>query len=120
MSNDMHPLMAEVMRQSDQFQTLLESRTRQIKNEKFTGTDEARTVQVTLDGRQWLTDLYIEDGLLRLGLATVAQRVNEAMWNAQATASAAGEDENRQFIDSLNGFGGPLDELVGRIENPQG
>jgi len=31
--------------------------------ESFTGTDEAKTVRATIDGRQWLTGLYIEDGL---------------------------------------------------------
>jgi ElaB/YqjD/DUF883 family membrane-anchored ribosome-binding protein len=54
---------------------------------------------VTLNGHQWLTDVFIEDGLLRLGADTVAARVNEALQNAGATASESMEAD-RERIDS--------------------
>jgi DNA-binding protein YbaB len=58
-----------------------------MNTESFTATDEARTVEVTLNGHHWLTDLFIEDGLLRLGAATVEARINEALSRATAKAS---------------------------------
>jgi DNA-binding protein YbaB len=119
MSNEMHPQVAEVLRQVENFQTLLDAQADQTKSESFTGTDEAKSVQVTLDGRQWLTEIYIKDGLLRLGLATVAERINEAMRNAQATATVALEAEGERFIESLAGFEGSLNEAKARIEAQQ-
>jgi DNA-binding protein YbaB len=68
--------------------------------ESFTATDEAETVEVTLNGHHWLTDVFIEDGLLRLGADTVAARVNEAIQSAEATASASIEAD-RERIDSV-------------------
>ncbi|MDT5082954.1 MAG: hypothetical protein QOJ80_7591, partial [Mycobacterium sp.] len=65
-----------------------------------TATDEAETVEVTLNGHHWLTDVFIEDGLLRLGADTVAARVNEAIQSAEATASASIEAD-RERIDSV-------------------
>lgn len=119
MSSEMHPQVAEILRQVEKFQTAVDAQADQAKAETFTGTDEAKSVQVTLDGRQWLTDLYIKDGLLRLGIETVAARVNEAMQNAQATATAALEAEGERFIESLAAFEGSFNEAMARIQARQ-
>ena len=65
----------------------------------FTAADKTDTVEVTLNGHHWLKDIYIQDGLLRLGAETVEQRVNEALVKAGAEASAS-IDADRERIDA--------------------
>jgi DNA-binding protein YbaB len=115
MSTEM-PQPAELLRQIQQIQTAVDAQANNLVTESFTGTDEAKTVKVTLDGRQWLTDLHFQDGLLRLGIETVAQRVNEAIRNAQEAASVAGELEREKFIESLANIAGPLTATIGSTE----
>ncbi|EPQ70543.1 hypothetical protein MMEU_4982 [Mycobacterium marinum str. Europe] len=79
----------------------------------FAGTDEAKTVDVTLNGRQWLTDLHIEEGLLRLGAEAVEQRINEALQDADAVASAGIEARQQQFLESLAGISSELQKGLG-------
>lgn len=114
MNTEMNPTVVDALRTVEQIQSLGDAAANDLKNESFRGSDASETVKVTLDGRQWLTDLYIEDGLLRLGIDTVAQRVNEAIHNAQATASAAVEIQQQQFIESL---GNLTDSLTAMIES---
>ncbi|CQD17312.1 Nucleoid-associated protein YbaB [Mycobacterium lentiflavum] len=101
MGSEMSLQPAELLRQLKQIQSAVDEQARQLVTESFTGTDEANTVEATLDGRQWLTNLHLQDGLLRLGIETVTQRINEAIQNAQAVATAAGEVEQERFIESL-------------------
>jgi hypothetical protein len=53
------------------------------------------------------------DSLLRLGIDAVTQRVNEAVLNAQATATAAGEADQERFLESLASIAGPLGDALG-------
>ncbi|MDX1889352.1 YbaB/EbfC family nucleoid-associated protein [Mycolicibacterium sp. 050158] len=99
MTEDMHPQVAAVLRQAQRLQSLMDEQLNKMATESFTATDEAETVEVTLNGHQWLTDVFIEDGLLRLGAETVAARVNEALQNAGATAAASIEAD-RERIDT--------------------
>lgn len=101
MSTEMHPVVAEVLRTAQQIQSMADAQTDNLKAESFSGSDETGTVRATVDGHQWLTSLDIDDGLLRLGIETVAQRVNEAIQNAQATAAPVVEAEQQQLIESL-------------------
>jgi DNA-binding protein YbaB len=100
MSDDMHPEVAAVLAQAQRLQSVMDDQLTKMNTETFTATDESNTVEVTLNGHHWLTDVFIEDGLLRLGAETVAARVNEALQNAaeQATVSI---DEDRERIDAL-------------------
>ena len=82
-----HPQVVEVMDQMRQLQTVLDGVVTQTSSETFTGTDEANTVSVTVDGHHSLTNLYIEDGLLRLGALVVEQRLNVALGKASAAAT---------------------------------
>lgn len=68
--------------------------------ETFTATDESETVEVTLDGHHRLTDVFIKDGLLRLGAPVVAQRLNEALQAATAKAMAASAVD-RERMDAM-------------------
>jgi len=95
----MHPEVAAVLRQAQRLQALMDDQLAKMEGEAFTATDEARTVEVTLNGHHWLTDVFIEEGLLRLGADTVAARINEALQNAGASASASIEAD-RERIDA--------------------
>lgn len=99
MTEDMHPQVAAVLLQAQRLQTLMDDQLAKMADETFTATDEARTVEVTLNGHQWLTDVFIEEGLLRLGAETVAARINEALQNAGTTASES-IAADRERIDS--------------------
>ena len=70
-----------------------------MNSQTFTATDEAETVEVTLNGHHHLTGAFIEDGLLRLGAEAVEQRLNEALQNATAAATAS-IDADRERIDA--------------------
>lgn len=84
---EMHPQVAAILEQAQRLQAAMDDQLAKMNTETFTATDEARTVEVTLNGHHWLIDLFIEDGLLRLGADTVQARINEAL--AKATAHAA-------------------------------
>jgi DNA-binding protein YbaB len=98
-TEEMHPQVAAVLRQAQRLQALMDDQLAKMAGDSFTATDEARTVEVTLDGHHWLKDVFIEEGLLRLGADTVSARVNEALQNAGASASAT-IAADRERIDS--------------------
>ena len=100
MTEDMHPQVAAVLKQAQRLQSLMDEQLDKMASDSFTATDETETVEVTLNGHHWLTDVFIEEGLLRLGADTVAARVNEALKNAGTTASASIEAD-RERIDSV-------------------
>ncbi|MCH9736370.1 MAG: YbaB/EbfC family nucleoid-associated protein [Actinomycetia bacterium] len=95
----MHPEVSAVLRQARQLQSLMDDQLDKMKNVSFTAADTTDTVEVTLNGHLWLKDVYIQDGLLRLGAETVEQRVNEALVNAGEEASASIEAD-RERIDA--------------------
>ena len=100
MTDDMHPEVAAVLRQARRLQSLMDEQLDKMANDSFTATDDTETVEVTLNGHHWLKDVYIQDGLLRLGAETVEQRVNEALQKASAEASAA-IDADRERLDAV-------------------
>lgn len=104
MTDDVHPQVAAVLRTAQQLQSLMDDQLHKMSNESFTGTDETNTVEVTLNGHHHLTSVYIEDGLLRLGAATVEQRLNEALQKATVAATASIEADRER-----------LDEMVARL-----
>jgi DNA-binding protein YbaB len=113
MSTDRHPQMAEVLEFGQQLQSALEDQMFATDTETFTGTDEAETVQVTVDERRGLKDVFIEDGLLRLGAAEVAERVNQALRNAAVAANAASEAEHQRLVESLAGITTKMKDALG-------
>ena len=113
MSTDNHAQVAEVLRHAQHIQSAMDEQLHQLNTRSFKGTDAAKTVAATVDGRQRLTDLYLQDGLLRLGTQTVAQRINEAMVNAQAAATAADEAEQQRFFELMDGAAGSLKGILG-------
>jgi DNA-binding protein YbaB len=95
----MHPEVAAVLKQAQQLQSIMDEQLHKMNNQTFTATDEAETVEVTLNGHHHLTGTFITDGLLRLGAEAVEKRLNEALQNAVAAASASIE-EDRERIDA--------------------
>ncbi len=100
MTEDMHPEVAAVLRQARRLQSLMDEQLEKMASESFTGTDENETVEVTLNGHHWLKDVYIQDGLLRLGAEAVERRVNEALEKANAEATAS-IDADRERLDAV-------------------
>lgn len=100
MTDDMHPEVAAVLRQARRLQSLMDDQLDKMATESFIGSDEGETVEVTLNGHHWLKDVYIQDGLLRLGAEAVEQRVNEALQRASADATAS-IDADRERIDAV-------------------
>ena len=99
MTEEMHPQVAAVLKQAQRLQSLMDDQLTKMNTVSFTATDETETVEVTLNGHHWLTGVFIEDGLLRLGAETVEGRVNEALQKA-ATKASASIDADRERIDA--------------------
>lgn len=112
---DAHPQVAEALEQLQRFGSALESQMRRTHTQSFTATDEAETVEVTINGHRCIVGLDIEDGLLRLGAHTVQLRVNEALQKAQVGASAAQQAQQAELMASLAGLAGSLQTTVGLI-----
>jgi len=83
----MHPDVAAVLRQAERLQSLMDEQLHKMNNQTFTATDDAETVEVTLNGHHHLTGTFIADGLLRLGAETVETRLNEALQKATDAAT---------------------------------
>ncbi|OBF13492.1 MULTISPECIES: YbaB/EbfC family nucleoid-associated protein [unclassified Mycobacterium] len=113
MTVEMHPQVAEAMRQARLFQSALEDQQHRRDTETFSATDESETVEVTLNARLCLTGLHIEDGLLRLGAETVMERINEAIGHAQAAATEEIDAEHERLIELVAGIAGSLKETLG-------
>ncbi|MGU3502020.1 YbaB/EbfC family nucleoid-associated protein [Mycobacterium sp. C31M] len=96
MSEEMHPEVAAVLRQAGRLQELMDAQLHKMANESFTASDESDTVEVTLNGHQRLVDVYLADGVLRLGAHTVEERLNEALRNAtEVAAESVAADRDR-------------------------
>lgn len=92
----MHPQVAAVLRQAGRLQELMDSQLHKMASESFTATDESKSVEVTLNGHQHLVDVFISDGLLRLGADIVALRLNEALDKAtEVAAESIAVDQGR-------------------------
>ncbi|CDO88003.1 DNA-binding protein, YbaB/EbfC family [Mycobacterium triplex] len=101
MTNQMHPQVAEALRQAQQFQSALDDHMHRSDTGTFTATDETETVTVTLNAQLVLTDVDIEPGLLRLGSEVVEERINDALRKAEAVATANNEAEEERLVASL-------------------
>ncbi|MEI7716790.1 MAG: YbaB/EbfC family nucleoid-associated protein [Mycobacterium sp.] len=102
MSIESQQQIPDVVNHLERLNELLEGQMRWINAQSFTATDEAKTVEVTLDGHLDLVGLEIEDGLLRLGAETVQQRINEALLRAQAGVTEGFTGQHEQLIDSMS------------------
>lgn len=112
MTEELHPTVAAVLRHSEQLQSIMDDQLHKMNSQTFVATDESETVEVTLDGHQQLTNIHIDDGLLRLGAATVEQRVNEALQKATATAISSIEADRERIDAMVNEMSDDLGQLL--------
>ncbi|WP_408632401.1 YbaB/EbfC family nucleoid-associated protein [Mycobacterium basiliense] len=100
---EMDPHVAEALALAARFQSALDGTLNQMNTGSFRGVDETETVEVTINGHQWLTAVRIEDGLLKeVGAEMVGARVNEALRKAQSAASAYNDAAGEQLIQALS------------------
>lgn len=97
----MHPEVAAVLRQAQRLQSLMDDQLQRMDTQTFIGIDQSETVEVRLDGHHRLTGAVIEEGLLRLGVETVRRRVNEALQNATAAATASIEADRERIDEAV-------------------
>lgn len=103
---EMEPHVAAALALAARFQQALEGTLNQMNRGAFRGTDEAESVEVTINGHQWLTGVRINDGLIKeLGAEAVGARVNEALQNAQAAASKYNDAAGEQLTAALAAMG---------------
>jgi DNA-binding protein YbaB len=100
---DMDPAAAQALALTARFQSALDGQLHRMNAGTFKASDEAESVEVTLNGYQWLTGMRIQDGLLNeLGAQGVEQRINEALLNAQRAATAFSEQTGEALVETLN------------------
>lgn len=112
MTEEIHPQVAAVLGQAQRLQSIMDDQLHKMNTESFTATDEAETVEVTLNGRHWLTGLHIEEGLLRLGAEAVQQRITEALHKATAVATASIESDRERINAEVAGITGELSAIT--------
>jgi DNA-binding protein YbaB len=103
--SEVNPETAKIVTLASQFQAVLEGEFNRMSEGTFRATDETKTVQVTINGYQWLTGIKIEKGLLDLGYETVNARVNQALLNARQAAGAYNQVAGEQIsavLDQVN------------------
>jgi DNA-binding protein YbaB len=83
------------------FGDVLEGALKQRSVGSFTAKDETETVEVVINGDLCVTQLHIEDGLLRLGSETVEDRINEALMKATAEATASIDASTGETFEAL-------------------
>lgn len=102
MTIEPHPQATEVLDQFKKFGDILEGAMKQQGAGSFSAKDETETVEVVINGDRCITQLHIEDGLLRLGADTVQERINEALGRANAEASANLNATYEETFEMLN------------------
>jgi DNA-binding protein YbaB len=107
-----HPQATEVLDEFKKFSDVLEGAMKQQGTGSFTAQDQTETVEVVINGDRCLTQLHIEDGLLRLGAETVEERINEALIKANAAASANLDALYGQTFEALNKIVGSLQKAI--------
>lgn len=118
MTAETEQTVTDALQQMQQVMSAIDDEKYRASSESFTATDESGTVTVVVNGDRWLTDLRIEQGLLRLGVETVQQRILEALYQAQAAAFAVANDEQQRIEDSLAGFVNSLEHQLGDLMPP--
>jgi DNA-binding protein YbaB len=108
-----HPQATAVMDEMKKFSGVLEGALMKQAGGSFTAKDETETVEVVINGDRVITQLSIEDGLLRLGAETVQDRINEALMMAQAKATANAEALGEATSEALAGIVNSMQQIMG-------
>ncbi|WAC91687.1 YbaB/EbfC family nucleoid-associated protein [Mycobacterium sp. Aquia_213] len=108
-----HPQATAVMDEFKKFGDVLEGALKQRGTGSFTAKDETETVEVVINGDMCVTQVNIEDGLLRLGAETVQERINEALMRATAEAAASIEASQLETFEKLTQIVDSLQKITG-------
>jgi DNA-binding protein YbaB len=92
---------AALVREADRLASALDDYRHHLSNSPYTGSDTANTVEATVTANFRITELIIEDRLLPLGAEVVAERVLEALVNAQAAATQGRQDRSGELSGAL-------------------
>lgn len=87
---------AALLREADRLASALDDYRHHLNNSPYMGCDKGYSAQATVTADFRVTDLVIDESLLSQGADIVAQRVTEALLNAQTAANrgrAARADE---------------------------
>ncbi len=99
---ELDPGPAQTLALLAKFQSAMEGQVNQMAGGEYKASDNEQTVDVTINGYQWLTGIKIQPGLLKeIGAEGVSARVNEALQNAQRAASAYNEVAGDQLVATL-------------------
>jgi DNA-binding protein YbaB len=101
LSSPQRPEIARKFRELDGVRALLDDQLARMHAESFVATDEAGTVEVTVNGIQRLVDLRFDPRILNLGAQEATARINEALHAATQFARdcvAADVDELKSRV----------------------
>lgn len=109
--DELDPHVARALTLAARFQSALDGTLNQMNNGSFRATDEAETVEVTINGHQWLTGLRIVQRLVdplshRLG----TQLLQQTIFDAQAAASAYNDAAGEQLTAALSAMSRAMNE----------
>ncbi|MEZ0352724.1 YbaB/EbfC family nucleoid-associated protein [Mycobacterium sp. pR1184] len=108
-----HPQATAVMDEFKKFSDVLEGALKQRGTGSFSAKDESETVEVVINGDMCVTQVHLEDGLLRLGAETVQERINEALAKATAEAAASIEAGQAETFEKLSQIVDSLQKIAG-------
>ncbi len=112
MEVEQHPQVTAALDEMKKFNDLLEGALKQKGTGSFTAVDDTETVEVVINPDMLVTQLHIEDGLLRLGAETVEDRINEALMKAQAQAMASNDAMYGATFEALAGIVESMQKIV--------
>lgn len=108
-----HPQATAVMDEFKKFSDVLEGALKQRGTGSFAAKDDTETVEVVINGDMCVTQVNIEDGLLRLGAETVQDRINDALLKANADAAASIEANQAETFEKLTKIVDSLQKITG-------
>lgn len=107
---------AALLAEADRLASALDDYRHQVDNSPYTGSDKTDTCRATVTANFRITDLIIEESLPSLGSDVVAQRVTEALLNAQAAANRGRADRAAKLLGAL-GLDAELQEQFDSVVN---
>ncbi|OHU90513.1 hypothetical protein [Mycobacterium talmoniae] len=110
-----HPLVLQSLDLADAYVAQLDRYLDIRAKTTTTATDATKTVAVTLNDHGWFVDLWIKPGTARLGAATLAERLNEALATANRAAAETTtsiDGDCQQVMEALKAQAAALDEQL--------
>jgi DNA-binding protein YbaB len=108
-----HPQATAALDEFKKLNDVLENALKQKGTGSFSATDQTKTVEVVINGDMVVTQVHIEDGLLRLGAETVQDRINEALIMAQADATASIDEMAGATFEAMAEMINSMQKIVG-------